>query len=389
MASKNINPFAALGEMSTDMPTDMDVVENTPPPVKKSSTSVPKKLEWAMEKKKPSSELETNIFQCTNLALSPAPRRGALHTYHDATHLFILEQGTSDNRNTAVGRIFTCLADGSGGRDLITGLRSASDGIAVSADHKYVFWTNMGHPGPEGWTDSGSIQRCDIDSQNVITIIAQGTKTHTLKQLVIAEKSKKLYWCDREGMRVMRSDLDGNNVETLVRNGYVDNPEHRKNKLRWCVGIQVDEDAGYVYWTQKGPSKGGKGKILRCPISGVGSSTTNRGDTETLFERLPEPIDLSLDPQEGWIYWTDRGDIPLGNTVNRAQILQKGEKTKHKILVRKLHEGIGLELDIKNREMFITDLLGGVYRADLNGKNEKVFFPDLGTVTGIAIAHLD
>lgn len=72
------------------------------------------------------------------------------------------------------------------------------------------------------------------------------------------------------------------------------------------MGIQADEDAGYVYWTQKGPSKGGKGKILRCPIPGVGSGTTNGGDTETLFERLPEPIDLSLDPQEGWIYWTDR-----------------------------------------------------------------------------------
>lgn len=55
------------------------------------------------------------------------------------------------------------------------------------------------------------------DGQNVITIIAQGTKTHTPKQLAIAEKSKKLYWCDREGMRVMRSDLGGNNVETLVR----------------------------------------------------------------------------------------------------------------------------------------------------------------------------
>jgi hypothetical protein len=59
------------------------------------------------------------------------------------THLFILEQGTSDDRNTAVGRIFTCLSDGTQGRDLVTGLRSAPDGIAVSADHKYIFWTNM------------------------------------------------------------------------------------------------------------------------------------------------------------------------------------------------------------------------------------------------------
>lgn len=302
------------------------------------------------------------------------------------THLFILEQGTSDDRNTAVGRIFTCLSDGTQGRDLVNGLRSAPDGIAVSADHNYIFWTNMGHPSPEGWTNTGSIQRCDIDGKNVITIIKPGTKTHTPKQLTIAEKSRKLYWCDREGMRVMRSDLDGENVETLVRNGDVENPEHRRDYLRWCVGIQLDEAAGYIYWTQKGPPKGGKGKILRCPIDGAGPDGEH---IEILFDHLPEPIDLSLDLAEGWIYWTDRGDIPLGNTVNRARIPQKGEKTSYEILVRKLHEGIGLELDVKNRAMYITDLLGGVYRANLDGTGEKVLFPDLGTVTGIAIAHFD
>ena len=64
-------------------------------------------------------------------------------------------------------------------------------------------------------------------------------------------------------MRVMRCDLDGGNVETLVRNGDVENEVHRRGYLRWCVGIQVDEDAGLVHWSQKGPPKGGKGKILR------------------------------------------------------------------------------------------------------------------------------
>jgi hypothetical protein len=163
----------------------------------------------------------------------------------------------------------------------------------------------MGHPGADGWTNTGSIQRCDIDGKNVITVIEPGTKTHTPKQLTIAEKSKKLYWCDREGMRVMRSDLDGGNVETLVSNGDVENAEHRADYLRWCVGIQVDEDAGHVYWTQKGPPKGGKGKILRCPINGTGS---DREGIEVLFDHLPEPIDLSLDLAEGWLYWTDRGE---------------------------------------------------------------------------------
>jgi hypothetical protein len=38
--------------------------------------------------------------------------------------------------------------------------------------------------------------------------------------------------------------------------------------------------------------------------------------------------------------------------------------------------------------MFITDLLGGIYRANMDGSEEKVLIPDLGTVTGIAITHI-
>jgi hypothetical protein len=52
-------------------------------------------------------------------------------------------------------------------------------------------------------------------------------------------------------------------------------------------------------------------------------------------------------------------------------------------------EDIGLDLDIKNRVMPVTDLLGGVYSANMDGTEEKVLFHDLGTVTGTAIARLN
>jgi len=34
----------------------------------------------------------------------------------------------------------------------------------------------------------------------------------------------------------------------------------------------------------------------------------------------------------------------------------------------------------------MTDILGGVYSANLEGGDKKVLFSDLGTVTGIALA---
>lgn len=322
------------------------------------------------------------------------------------THLFILDQGMSDKTSSSPpnGRIITCHANGSSPRDLVTGLHHFPDGIAVTKDHNYIFWTNMGGSSPssdEHWANTGYIQRCNIDGSNVTTVFEPGKVTHTPKQLAISETAKKLYWCDREGLRILRSDFDGGNVETLVRNGDFNIVEHRQDYLRWCVGIALDEASGYIYWTQKGSPKGGQGKILRCPIDkpisqgGAEFDPNSREDIELLFDGLPEPIDLSLDLKGGWIYWTDRGDVPFGNSVNRAKI--PGPKLKgkeehernHEILVRKLHEGIGLALDVDNGHMYMTDLLGGVYRTNLEGGDKTILFPDLGTITGIAVTHLD
>ena len=60
------------------------------------------------------------------------------------------------------------------------------------------------------------------------------------------------------------------------------------------------------------------------------------------------------------LYWTDRGDPPRGNTVNRASI-DRNLKKKRKppeILLTHLMEGIGIALDLKEERMFLTDLGG-------------------------------
>ena len=78
-------------------------------------------------------------------------------------------------------------------------------------------------------------------------------------------------------------------------------------------------DRGQFYWTQKGPDDAGEGRIFRANIEmPKGETAANRSDIELLYEGLPEPIDLELDLKNRVIYWTDRGDPPRGNTVNRA-----------------------------------------------------------------------
>jgi hypothetical protein len=283
---------------------------------------------------------------------------------------------------SAGGRVFSLNPDGSDKQILVDGCR-VPDGIAVDVAHGHLYWTNMGNPP----ANDGSIERADLDGANRETIVHCGA-TFTPKQLQLEPLTRKLYWSDREGMRVMRCDLDGANLETLVQTG--DGEHDRRDQTRWCVGIAVDVGAGWIYWTQKGPSDAGRGRILRARIDiPKGETAATRSDVEVLFDGLPEPIDLELDIAMGSLYWTDRGDPPRGNTVNRAPFgASNGHRKPPEILATHLMEGIGIALDRRGERMFMTDLAGTLYVADLDGTNRRELLVGQGNLTGIAYAEL-
>jgi hypothetical protein len=133
---------------------------------------------------------------------------------------------------------------------------------------------------------------------------------------------------------------------------------------KWCVGIALDTRRRHIYWTQKGPDNAGRGRIFRAGINiPKGQTPTTRKDIELLYDALPEPIDLDLDLNTRTMYWTDRGDPPRGNTVNRAPMdVKPGASKDPEIVFNHLMEGIGLALDLKNNRMFMTDL-GVLYTA--------------------------
>jgi hypothetical protein len=63
--------------------------------------------------------------------------------------------------------------------------------------------------------------------------------------------------------------------------------EDRRDETRWCVGITIDPKLGKIYWTQKGPTKGGLGRLCRANIDiPKGESPANRSDIEMLFDQL-------------------------------------------------------------------------------------------------------
>jgi DNA-binding beta-propeller fold protein YncE len=282
------------------------------------------------------------------------------------------------------GRVLTANPDGSDLKVIVSEGRKLPDGVVVDVASGHIYWTNMGNPN----LNDGSIERADFDGKNLTHIIPPGG-TFTPKQLQLDKKNGKLYWCDREGMRVMRANLDGSKVETLVDTAQGETRPGKEIK-KWCVGIALDVDGGKVYWTQKGPDNAGEGRIFRANLEIPKDQTpASRKDIELLFDGLPEPIDLDLDLANRIMYWTDRGDPPRGNTVNRAPMdPTPGVKTEPETVFTHLMEGIGLALDLKGGRMFITDLGGSVYTANLNGSNKKMLFFAEGNLSGIAYAEI-
>src|SRR5260221_13461318 len=131
--------------------------------------------------------------------------------------------------NLRAGRVLSANPDGTDLKVLLEGHKTGMDGIVVDPAARQIFWTNMG----KMKADDGSIERLDLDGKNLTMVVPAGG-TFTPKQIQLDKQKRKLYWSDREGMRVMRSNLDGTNVETLVETGQGD--AARLDPRNWCVG---------------------------------------------------------------------------------------------------------------------------------------------------------
>ena len=280
---------------------------------------------------------------------------GEAQTAYDnlnAPTLYILDLGLANEPNEVYkkGRILVGSADGKSPLRVVVDHQPMPDGIALNSSTGKILWTNMGVPN----INDGSIMSSNLDGSDIQVIIPSG-QVHTPKQLAVDSQANKLYFSDREGLRVFRCNSDGSELEVLIQNG--DWKKGFEDKTLWCVGIAVAPREGKFYWTQKGPSKGCQGKILRASINmPPGTDATTRKDIECLLSKLPEPIDLEIDEDGRAMYWTDRGELPEGNSLNRMSLDEAGQYGNHQILARNLHEAIGLAIDKTNRHIYATDL---------------------------------
>lgn len=156
-------------------------------------------------------------------------------------------------------------------------------------------------------------------------------------------------------------------------------------------GITISQKLQKLFWTQKGGSKAGRGRIFSAAIDiPKGSNPNNRQDIAVVSDGLPEPIDLDFDDDNGILYWTDRGEVPLGNTLNKKTLIgpaRDAEKAlDREIIAQGFAEAIGLRLDKARQRIYVTDLSGSLWECMTEpGPKTKIYERAGHSYTGLAI----
>ena len=260
---------------------------------------------------------------------------------------------------TSAGAVKVINADGLNETVLASGSNIIEpDGIEVDRAGGKMYWTDMG---PGGAADKsvaindGRIMRADLDGQNVETLVPTGITT-TPKQLALDVDGGKVYWCDRGDVgdknvnpKVMRANLDGSSVETLV-----------STNLMSPVGIALDTAKGKLYFTDRYANN-----IKRANLDGT--------DVEVVVKETEYPVDLAIDFESRLIYWTAReaGGVYRanvdGNDIDGASLIP---------IITGISAPIGVTIDRKNNKLYYTEVIisppsGHIWESDMDGSNAK------------------
>src|SRR3984885_16049016 len=112
-------------------------------------------------------------------AIASTPRDAAAKNAPKSGKLFFLD--------LSGGRILSANPDGSDLKTIINEGRRLPDGLVLDVAARHIYWTNMGDPE----RNDGSIMRSDLNGKNIITIVPPGGR-FTRKQLQLEKRSGKL-----------------------------------------------------------------------------------------------------------------------------------------------------------------------------------------------------
>jgi len=211
-------------------------------------------------------------------------------------------------------------------------------GIAVKGSGT-IYFTLIPTPGVSG--GANSVNRLSLGS-GTITVLHQGEPEPTN---IVVGRDGALYWtCKSAGVILRRTD-DGTTTQFLLG-------------LRKPSGIGLDR-LDNVYFTEV-PSPG-------VPGAAGGTNAVKLFDgvnTLTLHEGDPEPTDIVVD-KEGTAYWTCK---------SAGVILKRTPAGQVSVLLRGLHQPVGIALDHKDEALYFTEVPTPGVPASRGGRNQVSVF---------------
>lgn len=148
------------------------------------------------------------------------------------------------------------------------------------------------------YSDSPEIRTFNITSDTASYVI----KGDSIESLDYEPKSGIVYWTDSYGKTIKRSYLPGSPERANVTMGYAQNLEIKSRAKP--TGLAVDWAGMNLYWSETDRT-GNKprGSILVATLDG-------RYRHSVIATGLEVPTSVVVDPDHGYMFWTDIGSIP-------------------------------------------------------------------------------
>jgi len=195
--------------------------------------------------------------------------------------------------------------DGSGAVTLVD-TNGNSESIALDVAGNKMYWTHIFGP--------GTIKRANLDGTNIENIV---TGLSLPSGVALDLINDKIYWTDKVKSNIRRANLNGSAIEDLVTTG-----------LEYPAGIQLDLASGLMYWGDLKTNKIQRANLDGTNVTDLYSANLNAGVSS---------LGLAIDHDGGYIYWTQV------SAIKRARLDGTGSPT---VLVGGLGAARGLALDL-------------------------------------------
>jgi hypothetical protein len=234
------------------------------------------------------------------------------------------------------------------------------EGLAAAVGRDQLFWSDL--PPTVPVTPSGVLRTSRLDGSNNERLVGQLPHPGAI---ALDDEHGLIYWTDLETMEIMRSQLDGSSVETVLP---------AQPEISDLGGLVIDAQNDKLYFSYVNPLIDGlyPGAIGRLDLA--------NSVVDSIVAGLSHPEGLAL--HQDVLFWAD-DLLASGGVIGRVE-LDSGDPS---FIVTELQSPVGLAIDPMSELLYWTDWRAGtVQRSNLDGSDRTDILTGLNQPRALALA---